>query len=231
MPFDSNFSLDKLQKAIQQDQNMSIAPEERLYTDTNIGFIPPGEHTIRLFLDPENNLAREIAVHNSGRSLRTHCPAIFQAKHPSKNCPSTCEICRLSNKHRDWRLKSQFFHMIYVFVVDTKNPKEYWQPGNPYVGLCRKHMKKQIDQMIRSLLDKDKELLEKFFNPHIEGYTVQAHIKSNPQNYQVEIKPILDRTLPPIELGDWYKPLSECWLSEEFNISDYEAVLAALKNS
>ena len=35
----------------------------------------------------------------------------------------------------------------------------------------------------------------------------------------------LERSFP---FGDWYRPLTECWIGPEFNLPEYQGVLAEL---
>jgi hypothetical protein len=121
--------------------------------------------------------------------------------------------------------------MSYGLLIESDNTKKYWKPKQVQLIAGRRQMKRALDQVVKSLLDKNADVLEAFFNPHIPGYATQVSFQQGAQDYPVKIKPLLDKTLPPIALGDWYKPLSECWLSEEFNIKDYEEVLAVFTNN
>jgi hypothetical protein len=44
----------------------------------------------------------------------------------------------------------------------------------------------------------------------------------------VTITGFTSTVFPPIPLGPWYKPLTECWLLPGFNLEDYNKVLKAL---
>ena len=221
--------LDKLREVYEQSQRKSKSPKAKLHEDTTIGFPTDGNHVVRLFAGPDGKHSRKIIVHHNGRYHRTHCPDLFENKDPNKDYPK-CQICLLEKQRNILKYRAKFLYMSYASLIETDNPKNYWCPGKVYIILMQEKLKEALNRMAQPFLDQERALWDAFLDPRLSSYATHISINRQISGFSNKMEPMFNKTLPPIELGDWYKPLSECWLPEEFNMSDYEQVLAAVKN-
>jgi hypothetical protein len=230
MTIPRQFSLETLRQAVTlTPRGPSDPPEEKPPVGPPVGFPPQGQHVIRWFVDPEGEYRREVKVHHVGSRLRTHCPDFLRSQHPQADYP-TCAICRLARQRHAWKLEAKFIYMHYGLLLETDNVQKYWQPGQSYVIAGRLPLKRALDGLVQILLDKKTEAVEALFNPHIPGYATRVSVRQGTQGSPVTIRPLFNKLLPPMELGDWYIPLAEYWLPEACSLDDYEAVLAAFTN-
>ena len=222
--------LDKFREMYEQSQRKSKPSKVEPEKSALIGFPTKGNHIVQFFSGPDGRVLRKVIVHHNGRSNVTHCPDFYKDKKSNQDYPK-CEICLISEQKKIWRYKVKFLHMIYGLLIETDNPKDYWRPGEIYIVLMDKKLHDAFNRMAKPFLDKDIDLWNAFLDPNVSSFGTHISSQEIAQGSFLDMKPMFESTLPPIELGDWYKPLSECWLPEEFNMSDYKQVLEAVKNS
>jgi hypothetical protein len=153
----------------------------------------------------------------------------MQAQEPEGSYPA-CEVCAMAKAQEDWKLKAQSCCMTYGLLLASSTVDSYWQAGQVYVIVGRTRLREALVEMAASLLATDQPLLEAMLNPAVPGYATHVTVKRGLEGY-VKITPLRDQRVPPIALGDWYKPLAQCWIAPTFSRSDYQKVLATVREN
>jgi hypothetical protein len=186
-------------------------------------------HQIRWFVDPDQALLRHLWLHQAGHAW-TLCPAYLKTTHPEGNYPP-CEICALPKTQKDsWKSEARVHFMLYGLVLESTYTDKYWHPGQSYVIVGQSGMRDAFEQMVKSLTDQDQETVANMFDPRVAGCATRVSVNKGARG-SVDITLMRDRVVPPIELGPWYKPLTQCWISPVYSPSDYQKVLTAVKES
>jgi hypothetical protein len=207
----SKFSVDSIRAAIDKSK-ASTRPD-----GPSVTFLPEGQHKIRWFFDPEGEIYREVVIHRAGRKW-LHCPDWLSEKDPEGAYPP-CGFCQLADDRDDWKIRRRFNYLVYGYLVDTKQKGEYWQAGNAYMVVGNTRLKRALMEMLEALVDEGEELLLNMLTPDIKGYVTTTTVTKGSQgNVSIQILPT---TVDPIELGDWYKPLAESWVSPTFNLDEF----------
>jgi hypothetical protein len=225
----SDNHLDKFREAYEQSQSKSKPSKAELHEDISIGFPPVGKHIVRPFSDLNGESVRKVIVHHIGRRNRTLCPDSYKNKNSNQDYPK-CKICSLSHKYNLWKYKAKSLYMAYGLLIETDKPKDYWKSGRVHLILMKDKLYKAFEKMAQGILDQDKSIWNEFLDPKIPSYAIKISMEETAPGVFANMTPVFSKIVPPIELGDWYKPLSECWV-KEFNISDYEKMLASAQNS
>ena len=141
------FSIDNIQNIIKDAKNAQ-AKRGKKGPGTSIAFLPEGKHVVRFFLDPKEELFRDVKYHRLNHSdadgnrerIITPCPRI-------NGHSDNCEICSLAYEVNDWRsglsAKSEIIIYMQLNSTDKADPK-YWTPGNWYAVLCRARFRKAL---------------------------------------------------------------------------------------
>jgi hypothetical protein len=194
----------------------------------SMAFLPIGEHVFRPVLDATGALVRPLWLHRHGGKLRTHCPDALQEKGPPGDYPD-CAICALETQRKDWRLRMEKMALMYGHVYRTRHQSPFWQPGQTYVLVLKaavfETMRAQLDIWMETQL----ETIGAMLQPHVPGPALTLSVTRQPQ-WSLALALTVE-TFPTIALGDWYRPLTACWIGPEFNLAEYHAVLAALTDA
>jgi len=215
----SIYSLDKLRKIISDNQ----VPDREKNSGPSIGFLPVGTHKIRFFFDPTGELYREACAGRMGRA-KFMCPN-FAARTDRVGSYPECEICKHQMVMEQYKHKCRYQCMVYGFLYDTKSASEYWQPNNAYVILGNSKLRKALVKMLENLVDEGADMLMGMLTPNIRGFYASVTVTKGTQG-EVAIQ-LLPTTVDPIELDEWYIPLSEVtYMPNEFDSEVYEAAVA-----
>jgi hypothetical protein len=205
-----------------------VEASKRLFASISMGngpqaaFLPAGDHHIRFFPDSAGELLRDIGIHRHGK-IKTHCPTYLGECDPAADYPD-CEICHLAARRDDWRLRMQPLTMTYGYVHATQHPDKHWQPGRVYVIIGNTRMRRAFRAMLESMLASDPETLSRMLTPEVAGPTLLVKVQGGQKGY-VTMDPCTSDQVPPVALGNWYKPLSRCWITRGFDLFHYTALL------
>ena len=214
------FNSDRINKII--DENQKGSNEER--SGPTVAFIPEGRHTIRWFFDPNADLFREVMIGRVGKK-RFVCPD-FLARRDKTNTTTypVCHLDELAKERDDWRAKCRYQCMVYGFLYDTKNPGEYWTAGKPYVILGNSFLRRALVEMLENLRENGMDMLLAMLTPTASGFFSSVGVTKGQQG-NVSIQ-VLTKKVDPIDLGDWYVPLSDVYISNTFDNKVYEEAVA-----
>jgi len=217
-----------LQKAIKKAREgvKSFSAEEYV----KIAFIKPGKHKIRFFHDPDGDIFRYVMSHQFPGRKKTHCPNYLREQNPSLTDLPGCEICKLADEIDNWRSKlgRRYSAMIYGHLYETNSADEYWQPGTTYIVVGSGKLRDAVLAFLEGLVSDASDYIQAMLNPNVNGGVVSVEVTGGTQG-AINLSAIPGVTKPPIELGSWYKPLAESWISKEFSQSDYQEALEAAK--
>ena len=119
--------------------------------------------------------------------------------------------------------------LLFGHLYTTQQPSEYWKPGQTYGIAMKTPLAKTLLGHLETWLRTQPEAMEAMFTPHGAGPALQLSVTQRPR-WSLTLS-LTAATYPPIALGDWYRSLTDCWIGSEFNLSEYHAVLAALKGT
>lgn len=231
------FTVDKVKGAIEKSKKLAGGGgQDGDYA--NLAYMPEGTHKIRWFFDPEGEIKRLAVIHmQSGK--RCLCPQwlidhgipIIGEKDgkPTESFDyPECEICDLSGELDEWRIGQRWTNIAYGYLFHTNVPSDYWQPGNAYAILGNNKMGNAIINSLEALVEDSEEWLMQMLNPQIAGgLTTVQYVKGSQGS--CSITPIVGKTIDPIELGDWWKPLNEVYVNANFSVGSYRSTAAAIK--
>jgi hypothetical protein len=224
MKENSQLSIDRL--LAQVEANKRQFASMTMGNDPQVAFLPEGEHLIRFFPDSDGELLRSIGIHRRGR-FRTHCPKYLGQYDPAADYP-VCEICPLAVRRNDWQLRMQQLTLCYGYVCQTSHESRFWQPGRTYVVVGNPQMHTAFCSMVESLATSDPQTLTSMLTPQVPGPGTLVRMQKGLRGF-VTVEPLTDKQLPPITLGSWYRPLQDCWLGPNFDITHYTALLLQLQ--
>lgn len=218
----SVYSPDNIRKIIQENQRSG--QDER--TGPTIGFIPEGRHVIRWFFDPTGKLFREVMIGRVGKK-RFVCPD-FLARSDRVTSYPTCEIDRIAKEADLWRDKCRYHCMVYGVLYETKNANEYWKldNGDPttYVIIGNSYLKRALLEMLENLQDNGMDMLLAMLTPNVRGFFSSVNVTKGQQgNIAIQV---LNKSVDPVKLAEWYVPLSEVYIQDEFDEKMYYEAVA-----
>lgn len=162
-----------------------------------------------------------------------------------------CEICAINDeakqididkygdvkKGKSWKKKLglNYNHLIYMNLYRTNNAGQYWEPnadkGTPYVVIGTSKLKTSILSLIETLSQTAGNYILKSLNPSIasppfnisrlEGGLI--NISASPE----DAKPAIVESVE--NAPQWWRPLRQVFLSENFSLEDYENVVQHAK--
>ena len=214
------FNSDRINKII--DENQKGSNEER--SGPTVAFIPEGRHTIRWFLDPNADLFREVMIGRVGKK-RFVCPDFLARRDKTSTVEyPVCRLDELAKERDDWRAKCRYQCMVYGFLYDTKNPGEYWTAGKPYVILGNSFLRRALVEMLENLRENGMDMLLAMLTPTSQGFFSSVGVTKGQQG-NVSIQ-VLTKKVDPVDLGDWYVPLGDVYISNTFDSKVYEEAVA-----
>jgi hypothetical protein len=220
--FDLNAALTKARQGI-----VTYTPDP---SRSAIAYLPDGRHKLRLFVDPNGELIRSFMVHTVNKK-RTLCPNYIKEQdlEKYKDLPE-CEICKLASYANDWKsgLSRRMNIMVYAHLYDTNSPSDYWQSGNTYALITRPKFRDAFIGFLEGLATDAVDYLTAMLNPSVSGGICNVEQSSGAQG-AVHISSIPGVIKGPIELGDWYKPYNEVYISSDFDTASYLECLEQAK--
>lgn len=201
-----------------------------------IGFLPDGRHLIRFFLDPTAKLFRETKVGRVGKR-RFVCPD-WMSRHDktSDTIYPDCELDAHCREHEEkWRDACRYHCMVYGVLYKTNNQSEYWKVEDgkptPYLIVGNSKLKQALLDMLGTLREHGMDMLVAMLNPTSRGVYAAVTVTKGQQG-SISIQ-VLTNSVDPIQLDEWYIPLSEAFMKNEFDekmyrdaMSEYKANLA-----
>jgi hypothetical protein len=191
---------------------------------SKVAFLPIGTHKLRIFYDPTGEMYRSVVTHKIGK-IHTLCPDWLREQGHS-GVPE-CRICELAREIDDWKLSPsrRFYTLIYAHLYETNNPSEWWQPNHSYVVVGKNRMKTTINSLLKTFASSSPDYILDMVNPNRSGGITTVEVTGGIQG-TVTFTPLPGDTKPPIEVGDWWKPLSDGYIPRDFNLEVYQEVLA-----
>jgi hypothetical protein len=222
------FNADRIHGLI--ERNRQAQSEER--NGPTIAFLPEGRHIIRWFFDPEGELFREVMVGRVGKN-RFVCPD-FMSRVDKEGTYPTCELDAIAKAKNQWRDKCRYHCMVYGALYETKNTGDYWkveQKGKPvpYVIIGNSHLKKALVDMLENLEEEGMDMLLGMLTPNIRGFFSSVSVTKGQQG-SIAIQ-VLTKNVEPLELDEWYVPLSEVYIPQTFNEEAYRKAVAEYQSS
>ena len=210
------WSLDKVRDIIQKNQKPNFEEQN----GPKVAFLPEGIHKIRWFFDPNGELFRESMSNRIGRT-RFMCPD-FAARQDRIGTYPECAICKHQKEKEEWRGRCRYNCMVYGHLYETKSPSEYWQPDSTYVILGNSKLRNALLETLENLVDDGSDMLMGMLTPTVKGFISNTNVTRGTAG-GVSIQ-VLTKMVDPIELGDWYVPLSEVsYIPSVFDMETYEA--------
>ncbi len=218
----SVYTPDNIRKIIAENQKGDY--DDR--TGPTIGFIPEGRHVIRWFFDPTGKLFREVMIGRVGKK-RFVCPD-FLARTDKITSYPFCEIDRIAKERDLWRDKCRYHCMVYGVLYETKNATEYWKLDNgqptTFVIIGNSYLKRALLEMLENLQDNGMDMLLAMLTPNVRGFFSSVNVTKGQQgNIAIQV---LTKSVDPVVLGDWYVPLSEVYIQNEFDEKSYREAVA-----
>ena len=212
------WSLDKVRDIIQKSQKPNFEEQN----GPKVAFLPEGIHKIRWFFDPTGELFRESMSNRVGRT-RFMCPDFAARQDRLGNYPE-CAICKHQKEKEEWRGRCRYNCMVYGHLYETKNPSEYWQPDTTYVILGNSKLRNALIETLENLVDDGADMLMGMLTPTVKGFISNTNVtRGTAGGVSVQV---LTKMVDPIELGDWYIPLSEVtYVPSVFDSETYEAAV------
>jgi len=210
----SLFSPNKIKQIILDNQKNSS--EER--TGPAVAFLPEGRHSIRWFFDPKGEIYREVVIGRVNKK-RFICPN-FMSRIDKMNTYPTCRICDEAQERDRWKDKCRYNCMVYGYLLDTKNPGEYWKAGQPYVIIGNSYLRRALVDMMENLYEDGMDMLMSMLTPNVKGFISNTSVTKGQQgNISIQV---LTKSMEALNLGDWYLPLDQVYLKAGFELKAYE---------
>lgn len=268
-----NFDMDALNSLIENEDKFNSGKFGNS-SKTNISFLKEGNHKIRIIIDPDKQLYRQIVMHNirfrkegeDDQRVKCLCPnhlnminkrnpkwaETVQSYNPEwraqnlKELPE-CEICKLAESTDNWRLgiSPKYYYMIYMVLYETSNADDYWVPksttGNLYAVMGNSKTKNTLMEVSKDISTSNPDYILKTLNPELEGGLLTMTVVRGTQG-TVNISFVPGKTKPALfhsddslntteerEVKEQWRPLSELYISSEFNYNDYKDAVELTK--
>lgn len=193
----------------------------------NVAYIPEGRHTIRWFFDPTGALFREVMIGRVGKK-RFVCPDFLSRVDKTSGIDyPPCEIDAIAKERDTWKDKCRYHCLAYGYVYDTKNANEYWKAGAPCVIIGNSYLKRALLEMLENLQENGMDMLLAMLTPQVRGFFSSVSVTKGQQgNIAIQV---LAKSVEPIELGEWYRPLSDVYINREFDEKTYNEAVSEYK--
>ena len=101
-----SINLQKLQSIVTKSKEESNNSSNN---NVSTAYLPEGKHKVRFFVDPENELFREIKTHRSEGGSRILCPDFLRGNYTNNGIdlntiPAFCEVCSISKELDNWKI-------------------------------------------------------------------------------------------------------------------------------
>jgi hypothetical protein len=222
MAKNANHTMTKVHELLRKTREQK---ETRISTGPQIAFLPEGSHKIRWFFDPNGDIYRELMTGRFGKH-RFVCPD-FMARRDKEHEYPTCEADAKADETDNWRVRCRYNCMVYGYLHETKQPGEYWKPNQVYVIIGNSRLRKALLEMLEALAEEEEDMLLGMLTPSLKGYYTTTSVSRGAQgNVSIQLLP---KAVDPIELGEWYRPLSEVWIDSAFNVDEYTKAMTVMK--
>lgn len=197
---------------------------------TPIAFLPEGSHKMRMFLDPNGELIRDVRYHKYN-NYKFVCPdSYFYGK---KEEGVKCKFCEVhAQMGSNWRHPAarRLINICYAYIASTDKEGEYFKPGKSYAVITNgKKFRDTFIGWVSSLAGTQaQDFIVPYLNPNAPSSITQVDIVKGTQG-RVNIGVFPGPPLPAIDLGDWYKPLGEVYVPEGFDEISYNEAMKKLK--
>jgi len=215
-----NFDINKLNSAIAKAQKDSGAQKDNYEDRVSLGFLPEGTHKFRPFIDPNGEILRSVVAHKTDHG-KVICPNWLKKTDPNGNYPD-CKICELAEKVDDWRLASRTYVISYIRLIQTSSASDYWKPGTLAL-VSNGRFRRSFLGLLSSLQEDAPDFVISLMNPSMRGGILSMDVTRGTQG-SVSITVVPGRDTDPIELGQWYKPLSGIYIPATFDKNEYKSI-------
>ena len=213
-----NYNLDKIRQLIKSDDE---GQQDNKYSGPRTAFLPAGMSEIRFFMDPEDNLYREVKYRWIGRNC-IPCIDSPSTKRAAES-PRKCGFCKIADSLNDWRSRCRYNCMVYGYLESTKNETEYWKPGNTYAILGNTRLRRSLLDLMRGLMEDEEaeDYMMAMLNPALKGPYTRVIVTSG-QTGTVNINHVMMKTIEAVPIDDaWYKPLDEVMVKPQVDHEKY----------
>src|SRR5262249_10543452 len=107
------------------------------------------------------------------------------------------------------------------------NQSQYWRGGKTYLLIAPTEIRTGLTPLLTPGSDEQRERFFTMLNPPLPGPPAIMQVRKR-QTSTVNLTCFTAHAFPTPSLGPWYKPLRDCWIGPQFNLDDYQAVLAAI---
>lgn len=201
----------------------------------SVAWMPEGTHEMRVILDKDKNLLREVRVHNID-GLRVPCNKHLTAngiKDENGHELPKCELCELSYSGDLWKNKPTSHYLYYVHVYSTSvsgDAAKYFKAGETYVLIANSKFKKGFSDFIEKISAKDKKFLLESINPYSEGKAFEVTVKRGTDG-SVNISHCFDPKPMPVvpKLETSWGSLETAWMPNVYDAQKYEEAVLKMR--
>lgn len=192
-------------------------------------FLPPGKSTIRLFVDPNEEIYREIRAFVIPKRGQVMDPSFYRKDQLDGHDVSAIvkEIRDILDEVNNWRLNPRYSVLIYGHVVKTENPSDYFKPGNTYVISANGRFRTAFDTTFEGVSE-NPEYLMNAINPHLTGHPMNIDLVKGAQG-SASVNPSMGKPVEVTDLDDRYVPLADYAVPDKYDPERTEELLEFLR--
>lgn len=192
-------------------------------------FLPPGKSTIRLFVDPNEEIYREIRAFVIPKRGQVMDPSFYRKDQLDGHDVSAIiqEIRDILYEVKNWRLNPRYSVLIYGHVVKTENPSDYFKPGNTYVIAANGRFRTAFDTTFEGVSE-NPEYLMNAINPHLTGHPMNIDLVKGAQG-SASVNPSMGKPVEVTDLDERYVPLTDYAVPDKYDPERTEELLEFLR--
>lgn len=186
-------------KATQKSEEIAKAKENQGRKFIPVTFLQAGNHTVRILPDCENELTSEQYYHKVTKAVK--CESIDY-----DNSNGACPICSKVKEGTDAGIGFDYnnfrsrIYKVYMYVIKTDKPSDYWKPGQLYCVIVNKKVNDAIYALANMLANtSNPDAAFEMFNPVAQNqpsislsFTRGAQGSCNIAPNSFDVAPVLD---------------------------------------
>lgn len=218
-------NISAVQSILNKAKEQKAASASKGSNGPRIAFLPEGRHKIRFFLDPSEQMYREVRTYKTEKG-RVMDPNFWRQAGVD---PKGVEIpdnnmYDILDELGNWRLNPRFEVIAYGHLYNTDSKSDYWEPGNTYLIVGNGKMRDALLSFMQDLVEDSPEYLMSSINHNLAGNASNVTVVKGQQG-SVTITPTMSNPEDPISIEGELKPLTESYVADFYEPEKWKLVV------